>query len=77
MARYKRFFADVVLHDGAAQIIDFKTDRVDADTIADATKRHQPQLALYSRALARLTGLAKKAITCQLVFTYPARVMAV
>jgi ATP-dependent exoDNAse (exonuclease V) beta subunit len=68
-------FDRVVLHDGSAQIIDFKTDHVEADTIDDAVKRHQPQLALYRRVLARLTGLAKKAITCQLVFTRPARVM--
>jgi hypothetical protein len=48
---------------------------VEADTIDDAVKRHQPQLALYRRVLARLTGLAERAITCQLVFTRPARVM--
>ena len=68
-------FDRVVLHDGSAQIIDFKTDRVEADTIDAAVKRHQPQLALYRRVLARLTGLAEKDITCKLVFTRPARVM--
>jgi len=68
-------FDRVVLHDGCAQIIDFKTDRVEADTIDAAVKRHQPQLALYRRVLARLTGLAEKDITCKLVFTRPARVM--
>lgn len=70
-------FDRVVLHDGTAQIIDFKTDRVDDDTIAAAVKRHQPQLELYRRVLARLTGLEEEAITCQLVFTRPARVMEV
>jgi ATP-dependent exoDNAse (exonuclease V) beta subunit len=68
-------FDRVVLHGDTAQIIDFKTDRVEADTIADAMKHHQPQLDLYRRVLARLTGLEEKAITCQLVFTRPARVM--
>ena len=70
-------FDRVMLHDGTAQIIDFKTDRVDDDTIAAAVKRHQPQLELYRRVLARLTGLEEEAITCQLVFTRPARVMEV
>jgi hypothetical protein len=50
---------------------------VDDDTIAAAVKRHQPQLELYRRVLARLTGLEEEAITCQLVFTRPARVMEV
>ena len=69
-------FDRVHLADGSAVIIDFKTDRVDDDTIDDAVKRHQPQLELYRRVLARLTGIPEKAIACQLVFTRPARVVA-
>ena len=68
-------FDRVVLFADSAQIIDFKTDKVNADTIAAAVTKHQPQLALYRRVLARLTGLPENSITCQLIFTRPARVM--
>jgi len=68
-------FDRVHLGDNSAVIIDFKTDRVDDDTIDDAVKRHQPQLELYRRVLARLTEIPETAITCQLVFTRPAKVM--
>ena len=68
-------FDRVHLGGNSAVIIDFKTDRVDADTISEAIKRHQPQLALYRRVLARLTEIPETAITCQLVFTRPTKVM--
>ena len=68
-------FDRVHLLEDSAVIIDFKTDRVDADTIDDAVKRHQPQLELYRRVLARLTEIPETAITCQLVFTRPTKVM--
>ena len=68
-------FDRVHLGENSAVIIDFKTDRVDEDTIDDAVKRHQPQLDLYRRVLSRLTGIPEQAITCQLVFTRMARVM--
>ena len=70
-------FDRVVLRKDNAEIIDFKTDRVDSNGLAEAVQRHQPQLALYRRVLARLTGLKEEAITCRLVFTRPARVMEV
>jgi len=50
---------------------------VNDDTIADAAEHHQPQLALYRRVLARLTGLSEKAITCKLVFTRSTQVVEV
>ncbi|MEC8928245.1 MAG: PD-(D/E)XK nuclease family protein, partial [Verrucomicrobiota bacterium] len=62
-------FDRVHLLEDSAVIIDFKTDRVDADTIDDAVKRHQPQLELYRRVLARLTEIPETAIICTLVFT--------
>ena len=69
-------FDRVVLRKDNAEIIDFKTDRVDGnDGLAKAIQRHQSQLALYRRVLARLTGLKENAITCRLIFTRPARVM--
>ena len=70
-------FDRVVLFGDTAHIIDFKTDRVNDDTIADAAEHHQPQLALYRRVLARLTGLSEKAITCKLVFTRSTQVVEV
>ncbi|MDP7052062.1 MAG: 3'-5' exonuclease, partial [Verrucomicrobiota bacterium] len=68
-------FDRVVLRKDNAEIIDFKTDRVDDATITDAVKRHKPQLDLYRRVLARLTRIPESSITCQLVFTRPAQVM--
>ena len=64
-----------VIQERSAMIIDFKTDRVDDESIEGATAHHQPQLALYRRVLSLLTNLPEKAITCHLVFTRPARVM--
>ena len=68
-------FDRVVLREGNAEIIDFKTDRVDDNGLVEAIKRHQPQLTLYRRVLARLTDLQEDSITCRLVFTRPGRVM--
>jgi ATP-dependent helicase/nuclease subunit A len=68
-------FDRVVLRKDNAEIIDFKTDRVDGKGLTEAIQRHQPQLALYRRVLARLTGLEEDDITCLLVFTRPAQVM--
>ena len=64
-----------MIHERCATIIDFKTDRVDDESIEDATAHHQPQLALYRRVLSLLTNLPEKAITCHLVFTRHTRVM--
>jgi ATP-dependent exoDNAse (exonuclease V) beta subunit len=53
-----------------ARVIDFKTDRF-ADSGADeaAIRRYAPQLNLYRRAVAILTGLPVSAIACELVLT--------
>ena len=68
-------FDRVVLRKDNAEIIDFKTDRVDDNGLVDALKHHHPQLVLYRRVLTRLTDLREDAITCRLVFTRPGRVM--
>ena len=68
-------FDRVVLREDNAEIIDFKTDRVDGNGLVEAIKRHQPQLTLYRRVLARLTDLQEDSITCRLVFTRPGRVL--
>ena len=53
-----------------AEIIDFKTDRIHADkTIEQATEHHRPQLEVYRKALARIVGVKKTAITLKLLFT--------
>ena len=53
-----------------ARVIDFKTDRlIDADADERAIRRHAPQLNLYRRAVAILTGLPVSAVTCELVLT--------
>lgn len=53
-----------------AVVFDFKTDRVGgADDVARAVERHTPQLALYRRVVAVLTGLAPEAVRAELVFS--------
>ncbi|MBI5380377.1 MAG: UvrD-helicase domain-containing protein, partial [Opitutae bacterium] len=54
-----------------ATVFDFKTDRVAGDPaeLARATQRHAPQLALYRRVVARLTGLPETAVRGELIFT--------
>jgi len=67
-------FDRVVLAAGAAEIIDFKTDRIgapgapDAAALAARIAHYAPQMQAYRRALAQLTGLAPAAIECRLLF---------
>ena len=67
-------FDRVVLAAGAAEIIDFKTDRIgapgapDAAALAARVAHYAPQMQAYRRALAQLTGLAPAAIACHLLF---------
>ena len=52
-----------------ARLIDFKTDETpDAAALAEKTASYAPQLALYRRAVARLTGLAPDKVTSHLLF---------
>jgi ATP-dependent exoDNAse (exonuclease V) beta subunit len=51
-------------------VLDFKTDRVDDErALTEAVRRHSPQLNVYRRVAAALTGVAIDAVTCELVFT--------
>ena len=69
-------FDRVVVRDGHAEVIDFKTDRVKSETdITGAVDRHRGQLEWYRRALVQLTGLAEAQIACRLLFTHPRRVV--
>jgi ATP-dependent helicase/nuclease subunit A len=51
-----------------AEVIDFKTDRVDADAIGPRAAFYAPQVESYRRVLARMTGLAPAAVVGTLAF---------
>ena len=54
----------------AATIIDFKTDDVpDAEKLAAKLAGYRPQLALYRKAVAKLTGLREADVGAKLLFT--------
>ncbi|HZL99523.1 MAG TPA: PD-(D/E)XK nuclease family protein [Planctomycetota bacterium] len=64
----------LALRDGlprAAEIVDFKTDRLaggpDA-ALAASVEHYRPQMQAYRRALCALTGLAPEAVACRLLF---------
>jgi ATP-dependent helicase/nuclease subunit A len=52
-----------------AVVYDFKTDRGAQGNIAQAAELHAPQLALYCRVLASLTGLSGGLVSAEVVFT--------
>ena len=69
-------FDRVVLHQDAAgrtfraDLIDFKTDRLDTtDALATAAARHHEQIQWYRDALGQLLGLPPTAINASLLFT--------
>jgi ATP-dependent helicase/nuclease subunit A len=54
----------------AATVVDFKTDRLEADIDwAQAAARHAGQLNLYRRVVSILTGIPLIQVRCELVFT--------
>jgi ATP-dependent helicase/nuclease subunit A len=53
----------------AAEILDFKTDRLRAEEVAERAEHHRPQLDTYRRLLARLLQLPASAIAVWVVFT--------
>jgi ATP-dependent exoDNAse (exonuclease V) beta subunit len=59
----------------AAELIDFKTDRVDEDSLQDAVGKYRPQLEVYQRVLSQLTGLSLDRINPKLLFTRLNRVV--
>ena len=71
-------FDRVVVRDGRAEIIDFKTDRVKSgEDLAEAVEQHREQLEWYRLVLVQLTGMAEAQIACRLLFTHPQRVITV
>jgi len=66
-------FDRVVLFDGAAEVIDFKTDRVgvggaEGPSLESRSAFYAPQMELYRDSLARITALAPAAIRLKLLF---------
>ncbi len=63
-------FDRVVLFEGAAEVLDFKSDQLDGDAaVAERAEHYRPQLELYRQALARITGLDPGAIRTRLLFS--------
>ena len=52
----------------SAQIIDYKTDRVEAHELAQRASSYAPQMEAYRRAAVVITGLNVREITTQVLF---------
>jgi ATP-dependent helicase/nuclease subunit A len=71
-------FDRVMIEPHRATILDFKTDKVDADeAFAARVEGYRPQLETYREVLARMTGLPHAAIHCRLLFTHRREVVTV
>lgn len=67
-------FDRVMVRPGAVRLVDFKTDEVtDPAALQERIDGYRPQIALYRRALARLTRLPPEKIECALLFMRGAR----
>jgi ATP-dependent exoDNAse (exonuclease V) beta subunit len=58
-----------------ADVLDYKTDRVDEASLDERVAYYRPQLESYGRVVAAQTGLAADQIRLRLVFLEPGRVM--
>lgn len=65
----------LVAWEGGAEVVDFKTDRVDEIDLPEAAEGYRGQLDAYRAAAARLLGLDAAAVRTMLVFTHPGRVV--
>ena len=62
----------------AAQLLDFKTDEAaDEEALQEKAAGYAPQLALYRRAVAKLTGLMEAQIRMELLFLRAKRLVKV
>ena len=64
----------LTLEDGApiaAEVIDFKTDRVTAEEVPARAEHHAPQMNAYRRAVAAMYDLAPEKVTLRLAFLTP------
>lgn len=67
-------FDRVIVRPDSVRLVDFKTDDVPNDAaVREKVEGYRPQIALYRRALARLTGLKPEQIECALLFMRTAR----
>ncbi|TVP80014.1 MAG: hypothetical protein EA353_04930 [Puniceicoccaceae bacterium] len=63
-------YQDAQGHITHAEIIDFKTDRIQGNnTLVSAAEKHRAQLEAYAKALSKITGLADSKIQRTLIFT--------
>lgn len=58
----------LLLHDGSACIVDFKTDH--ANSPEQLRERHSNQLNAYARIVSRITGIPPERIACIIVSTH-------
>lgn len=71
-------FDRVIVRSDAVRLIDFKTDDVpDEAALQEKIAGYRPQIALYRRALARLTGLEPGKIGCALLFLRNCRLVEI
>jgi ATP-dependent exoDNAse (exonuclease V) beta subunit len=54
----------------SAELIDFKSDRVEGAALAQRAEGYRPQLEAYRRVLARMTGLQPATIRASLLFLH-------
>ena len=52
----------------SAWILDFKSDRIDAEELADHAERYRTQMESYRRVLAKMTGIEESEIRTSLLF---------
>ena len=63
-----------ILEDGALTVIDYKTDRVTAETIEARSREYAPQVRAYARAVERLLSLPVR--ECVLYFLRAGRAVS-
>ena len=61
----------------AADLIDFKTDHIDAATLDATVQRYTPQMQAYRHALTRLLRLEEQQVTARLLFLEPGVIASV
>jgi len=58
-----------------AEVLDYKTDRVEAGQLEAKAEHYRPQLEAYARVVAAQTGLAPSQVRLRLAFLSPGRVV--
>jgi ATP-dependent exoDNAse (exonuclease V) beta subunit len=60
-----------------AEILDYKSNRITPEQVAEVTADYQPQLDAYARAVSTMYGIPLERCTATLIFLEPARVASV